>query len=253
MGKKNKKLNLDKNLLFHLYYNQKKSTTEIGKELNCSSVCVKNYMKQYGFKRRTNSESVKIQRTHWSQEQEDARTRKYLITWSNKTDEEKRAQIKNMHQNANTPNAIAKARMTKLKHNSYTKSKAEDTFYKKLKLFIDNDDIIRGYIDPRYPFNCDFYIKSKDLFIEYQGHWTHGDEPFDSTNINHINYVSYMQLKNKDMSTWYIRDVKKLNKAKESKINLLLVYPNHVSYLIINGDMINIGIFDIAKINDLCK
>ena len=50
----------------------------------------------------------------------------------------------------------------------------------KLILFFDRDDIIRQYIDlQKYPFNCDFYIKSKDLFIEYQGHQTHGTKPYD--------------------------------------------------------------------------
>ena len=32
-----------------------------------------------------------------------------------------------------------------------------------------------------YPFNCDFYIPEKDLYIEYQGFWTHGKEPFVGT------------------------------------------------------------------------
>ena len=30
----------------------------------------------------------------------------------------------------------------------------------------------------KYPFNCDFYIKSLDLFIECNFHWTHGSHYF---------------------------------------------------------------------------
>ena len=35
------------------------------------------------------------------------------------------------------------------------------------------------YISKAYPFNCDFYIPSLDLYIELNFHWTHGDKPFD--------------------------------------------------------------------------
>lgn len=41
------------------------------------------------------------------------------------------------------------------------------------------DDVERSYDkDERYPFSCDFYIKSKDLFIELNFHWSHGGRPF---------------------------------------------------------------------------
>ena len=52
-----------------------------------------------------------------------------------------------------------------------------------LLIIFEKDDIIRQYYDKdRYPFNCDFYIKSKDLFIEYQGHPSHGYCPFNRNN-----------------------------------------------------------------------
>ena len=34
------------------------------------------------------------------------------------------------------------------------------------------------YRSQKYPFNCDFYIPTLDLYIEYQGHWTHGSKIF---------------------------------------------------------------------------
>ena len=40
------------------------------------------------------------------------------------------------------------------------------------------DDIIRQYNSERYPFSCDFYIKSLDVFIEYQGFWSHNVHPY---------------------------------------------------------------------------
>ena len=39
-----------------------------------------------------------------------------------------------------------------------------------------NVEVIGNKYD-RYPFACDFYISSLDLFIECNYHWTHGGKP----------------------------------------------------------------------------
>lgn len=152
----------------------------------------------------------------------------------------------------NSPEAIQKAKETKLKNNTFRKSKAEDTFYNNLKLFIAADDIIRGYTEARYPFNCDFYIKSKDLFIEYQGHQTHGTQPYDANDPYCNAEAEYLQDYGFESTTYTIRDPNKIKIAKQNKINLLLIYPKNDSYLIQDGILKNIGKFDITKINDLC-
>ena len=48
------------------------------------------------------------------------------------------------------------------------------------------NNIKTQFSDNRYPFLCDFYIEKLDLFIEYNGHWTHGSHPFDINNKNDI-------------------------------------------------------------------
>lgn len=61
----------------------------------------------------------------------------------------------------------AKIYNTKKEHNTFNTSKPEDLFYEELKKLFTSDDIIRQHKDNiRYPFNCDFYIKSLDMFIE---------------------------------------------------------------------------------------
>ena len=56
-------------------------------------------------------------------------------------------------------------------HNTFNKSKSEDKMYQKLCEQYGASDVIRQYYDKtRYPFHCDFYIKSKDLFIELNAH-----------------------------------------------------------------------------------
>lgn len=120
------------------------------------------------------------------------------------------------------------------KNSGGTKSKSEDSFYHKLLLYFSEDDVIRGYSDERYPFSCDFYVKSKDIFIEYQGHYTHGNEPFDASNSEHLSYLERMSRK-VNMDTWIKRDPIKLQTAKQNGITLILVYPRHNTYVVKDG------------------
>lgn len=65
-------------------------------------------------------------------------------------------------------------------NNSFPSNKEEDSFYNLLLQIFPKEDIERQYSDSRYPFNCDFYIRSLDLFIELNFHFTHGFHPFNS-------------------------------------------------------------------------
>ena len=251
MGSKNKKLNLDYDTLYDLYVVQQMDSSSVGEILGCSSKSVRNYLSKYGIPIRQNGDAVKLQRSHWSQEKELNRSLKFMKTWRDKPKEERDRQMSLTHSYTNTPQTIQKARDTKFKNNTYKKSIAEDKFYDKLLMFFEQDDIVRGYVDNRYPYNCDFYIKSKDLFIEYQGHYTHGYEPYDETNIRHIEYLEDMQSRGIDMTTWTTRDVTKLKTAKRNKIKLLLIYPKNNSYFIKNGNVKNINKIDVFDINDI--
>lgn len=64
-----------------------------------------------------------------------------------------------------------KAAKTHRKNNSFNNSKPEISLRKILVEIFNENDIITEYSDdPRYPFKCDFYIKSEDLFIELNAH-----------------------------------------------------------------------------------
>lgn len=109
---------------------------------------------------------------------------------------------------------------TKKENSKYTKSKMEDYSYELLRKYF--DDVERQYKDKeRYPFNCDFYIPSLDLFIECQYFWTHNNHPFDKNNINDINKAQTLLEKNhiNAFETWTIRDVKKRETAKQNNLN----------------------------------
>lgn len=244
-------LNLNKEELNDLYWNQELSSTKIAKKYNCTSTTINNWLKRFNIPRRSNSEAVKLERSKWSKEKELARSIKYHNTWLNKPQEEKDESLRKRlaSPNINSPEAIMKANETRLHNGTTNTSKAEENFKNKLLILgVKEDDIIHPYVnDPRYPFNCDFYIKSKDLFIEYQGHYSHGEEPWNN-NLDQQEYLLQMKNKNLDMSTWIKRDPYKLDIAKRNNIKLLLIYPRHNNYLLKDGEILTIDINDINKI-----
>lgn len=46
-----------------------------------------------------------------------------------------------------------------------------------------------------YPWHCDFYIKELDLYIEYQGYYTHGNHPFDIYNNEDKVHLNELKVK----------------------------------------------------------
>lgn len=63
----------------------------------------------------------------------------------------------------------------------FNTSKIEELYYDQFCAIFGKDCVLRQYSDQRYPYNCDFYIKSQDLFIEINYYWTHGSHPFNAT------------------------------------------------------------------------
>ena len=128
---------------------------------------------------------------------------------------------------ASSEKVLQKVYDTKRKNGTLTTSKPEVLIYNKLKSKF--QDIIHIYRDKnRYPYNCDFYIPSKDLFIELNFHWTHGKEPFNANNQKHLEKLNLWKKraeKSKFYQTaidvWTKRDPQKMHTAC---INRLLYY-----------------------------
>lgn len=120
---------------------------------------------------------------------------------------------------------------TKRKNNTFKKSKQEDQVY---QLLLNKfNQVKRQYSSEKYPFACDFYIPELDLYIEYQGTWTHGKEPYDRTNKEHINIIKIWKNKAKEnnfkqirknyylnaIQVWTKIDPLKRQTAKENDLN----------------------------------
>ena len=80
-------------------------------------------------------------------------------------------------------------------------------------------------ISEEYPFPCDFYIPSIDTYIEYQGFWTHGKEPYIGSE-EQKNVLNLWKNKNstqykRAIKTWTIEDIKKREIAIQNNLNWL--------------------------------
>lgn len=127
--------------------------------------------------------------------------------------------------------ALTKQYETKSKNNSFNTSKPEENYYLYLCERYGVENVLRQYRDSRYPFNCDFYIRSEDLFIELNLSWTHNDHPFDSSNPDDIRLLKRWQEKAKESEyyknaiyTWTQLDVKKQQVAKDNNLNYKMIY-----------------------------
>ena len=123
---------------------------------------------------------------------------------------------------------------TKLLNNSFNISYQEDVCFDLLKEKY--SDCIRQYKSDLYPYNCDFYIPSLNLYIEYNGSHYHHYHPFDINDDNDINELNRLKEKANNSNahkngkksqydnviyTWTILDLKKRNIAQQNNLNYI--------------------------------
>lgn len=98
------------------------------------------------------------------------------------------------------------------------------------------DDVQDQYRDSRYPFYCDFYIRSRDLFIELNGTWGHGGHWFDGDYAFDIERVELWRSRAEKrrsyasaLSVWQERDVMKRRAAADAGLNYLVFWSPDMS------------------------
>ena len=135
------------------------------------------------------------------------------------------------YENTDWDAVIQKQHKTKKENKTYNYSQPEEDLYKELCEKYGQENVIRNYKDERYPFYCDFYIKSEDLFIELNRHWTHGGHTFDPNNEKDLQKVEEWQRKAANseymqyaIMNWTIRDPLKLKTAKENNLNYQIIW-----------------------------
>ena len=125
--------------------------------------------------------------------------------------------------------ALTKNYESKRKNNSFNKSNPENAIY---DILIEKyPDLKRQYKSDVYPYSCDFYIPSKDLYIEINFHWTHGGMLFDENNEICQQKLNIWKMKSINSKyflnaiyTWTVLDYKKHLKIREHNLNFIIFY-----------------------------
>ena len=124
---------------------------------------------------------------------------------------------------------LQKQYQTKKKNHSFNSSKVEQHILQQLLQVF--PDVMHQYYSKAYPYTCDFYIPSLNLYIECHFNWTHGGRPFDESNKDCIEQLNAWKEKAKTskfyqnaIETWTIRDVKKRQCAIDNNLNWLCFY-----------------------------
>ena len=118
-----------------------------------------------------------------------------------------------------------KVDITKRKNGTFNTSKPEQEIKRLLEEKFPN--VQYQYKSEKYPFNCDFYIPELDLYIEFQGIWTHGKHPF-SESVEDLETLDKWKTESitsefykNAIEVWTIKDVEKRKIALQNNINLL--------------------------------
>ena len=145
------------------------------------------------------------------------------------------------------PEIREKIMESRKQNGTLTSSTHEALMYRLLVERFGTDDVVRNYKDDRYPSYTDFYISSRDLFIELNADASHGTHWFDSNNPDDLQRAADMRRKaeaidrknqqgNKThksrywnyIRVWTVLDVKKRATAKEHNLNYLVFWDSSV-------------------------
>ena len=124
-----------------------------------------------------------------------------------------------------------KAFQTKLKNGTANTSKPEIEMKKFLIELFGENNILCQYKTDLYPYHCDFYIKTLNMYIELNLYFTHGGHPFDSTNKDDLNKLEIWKQKSQNskfylnaINVWTCLDVEKIKVAKNNNLNYVMIY-----------------------------
>ena len=130
---------------------------------------------------------------------------------------------------------------SKKQNNSFSTSGPEERLYNILCDEFSPGDIDRQHIDATYPYACDFYIKSINLYIELNGFYAHGNHPFNPESSEDLEELEYlrMQPQTRILKTgrigksyaamkiyvWATKDREKLKTAVINNLHYIAIYP----------------------------
>lgn len=150
--------------------------------------------------------------------------------------EEGRQRLKKL---LNTEEVQKKIIQTKKERGTLNSSKPEKLAYELLVEKFGLDNVEAQYkVDVLYPFACDFYVKSMDLFIELNASWLHGFHWFDETNDEDLMRLQTLIEKSdtkpmykRAVYVWTYDDLRKKEIAEKNHLNYLVFWDNDLTDL----------------------
>ena len=118
---------------------------------------------------------------------------------------------------------------TKTKNGTWATSEPEEVLYGRLVSVFGKSDVVRQYSsDSRYKHHCDFYIRSRELFIELNGTWNHFSHWFGSWPSDDLVVTSWLEKGTSGyldaVRTWTVSDVKKRADARDGGLNYIVFW-----------------------------
>lgn len=191
-------------------------------------------LNNYGVK--SNLEREDVRKKCYSEEAKEKRRQTNL-----KQDEENNIfQLPETKEKSGDENPTLNKNETNNKNLIINRSKQEENIFNLLLEKYDINDIIRQYSSNLYPFKCDFYIKSLDLYIECNFHWIHNTHWFDKNDPKDKKILKEWKKKaktsnyyKKAIETWTIRDTNKKNILENNNLNYLVFwdYKDSINYI----------------------
>ena len=188
-----------------------------------SDDCKNHVIEKFGVDNYRKTDECKQKVSTYIKEHKEEIQKKKINTFIERYGVDNPMKIKSIKEKIDWKEQKRKEYITKKKNKSFKKSKIEITSYNLLKEKF--SDVIYHYKSELYPFVCDFYIPSLDLYIECNYHWTHGSKPFENSTED-IKKLTIWKSKNSNyyinaIQCWTVRDVLKRNTAKQNHLNYL--------------------------------
>lgn len=126
----------------------------------------------------------------------------------------------------------------KKRNGTCNSSRPEEQMYKELVQVFGKKMVKRNYNkDIRYPFYCDFYIVSHDIFIELNATWFHGQHFFDANNEADVQLLNLWETKAESnhpaykeaIYRWTVDDPLKLKTAVQNGLNYVVFWDNDLT------------------------
>lgn len=138
-----------------------------------------------------------------------------------------------------SPECRRKVVETKRENHTANSSGPEDILYGLLCERFGEGDVETQYWSDAYPHGCDFYVKSRDMYIELNGDWSHGDHWYDSSSDSDMAVLEKWKIANNNpdlirvngktryegaYDTWTRADVKKRQDAADGMLNYVVFW-----------------------------